>query len=627
MHPWIRIDRALLITGGLALGLPACALEDAGTDDTLESTGVALDVVDGVHAHDHDDDHDHDHDHDAIADEVTPAPQTMAGTSRSDVGVDIDVDRAGAGSEAPLVIAAAGPLYDLPLLANDLGDLERYFTRDHAQTFSQKFAYDVSTRRRTSGGSWTSLKEGVTNYSTDPKNTDTLAWGRNFYAIADGVVVGCWRNAPSNPRPRKAGESTDVPLAEKEWLHQELRDGRISGAGNHLTVLHDDGTYALYAHAIPGSIPSSLCPNNGILYPAPAQSSDPRSEHCVRTVQAVTNGARITKGQKLGRIGNSGNSTGPHLHFHVTKRDTTKSCTSSTAFEGLQMKFARGLSTPWNGGNADIDAWTSFSGAPIPTGQVLFWPPTKGDEYTRHAFSPADFSRLFTHLSNSGFKPILFDGYTVGSDTRFNFVWRAKDRPWKMWRDMNLATMNSTIQTQANLGYEPVWAESYTTANGVRYAAIFESGTPGDALLKTNLSVAEHDAWLETAKSQGFKPKAISVVSSGGQLRYTVLYRTNSIGSWVLRSQIAASDYQGVYDDEAAAGRWPIYANAYLHDGTSRFSVVFASSGGPAAAGHGLTSSGFNNMWQANTGLGRRTQVVTGYDGAQTLHRFLGVWK
>jgi hypothetical protein len=380
-------------------------------------------------------------------------------------------------------------------------------------------------------------------------------------------------------------------------------------------------------HAIPGSIPASLCPHNATLYPQPVTSSDPRSEHCVRTVQAVANGARITKGQKLGRIGHSGNSTGPHLHVHVAERDTTKSCTSSLAFEGVPIKFARGLSTPWNNGAADIDAWASFSGQSIPTGEVLFWPPTKGDEYTRHAYPRADYSRLFTHLSNSGFKPVLFDGYTVGSDTRFNFVWRVKDRPWKMWRDMTLATLNSTAQTQASLGYEPVWAESYTTASGVRYAAIFESGAPGTALLKTNLSVAEHNAWFETAKQQGLKPKTISVVSSGGELRYTDLYRSNSIGSWALKSQIAASDYQDVYNAQAAAGRWPIYANAYLHNGTSRFSVVFASSGGPAAAGHGLTSSGFQSMWETNTAQGRRTQVVTGYDGAQQLHRFLGVWK
>jgi hypothetical protein len=418
-----------------------------------------------------------------------------------------------------------------------------------------------------------------------------------------------------------------VPLAEKLWLHEEVRNRRISGAGNHLLVLQDDGRYALYAHAIPGSIPAGLCPNNATLYPAPAQDSDPVSSHCVRLVQAVTNGARITKGQKLGQIGNSGNSTGPHLHVHMSERDPSKSCSSSTAFEGVSMRFARGLSTPWNDGDADIDAWTSFSGTTIPTGEVLFWPPTKATEYARHAYPRADYGRIYSHLVNSGFKPVIFDGYTVGTDTRFNFVWRVKDRPWKAWRDMSLATFDDTIETQKSLGYEPVWAESYTTSSAVRYAAIFESGAPGSALLKTNLTTAEHDAFFASAKASGYKPTTISVVSTGGELRYTDLYRTSSIGSWSLHSQVATSDYQDLFDAQVAAGRWPIYASAYMHDGTSRISVVFSSTGGPAVAGHALTSSEYQAMWAANTSAGRETRVVTGYDGAQSLHRFIGVWK
>ena len=82
-----------------------------------------------------------------------------------------------------------------------------------------------------------------------------------------------------------------------------------------------------------------------------------------------------------------------------------------------------------------------------------------------------------------------------------------------------------------------------------------------------------------------------------------------------------------MFDAQANAGRWPIYANAYVHNGDTMFSVVFASSGGPAAAGHGLTSAGYQQMWTDNVQAGRQTRVVTGYDGAQALHRFLGVWK
>jgi len=53
---------------------------------------------------------------------------------------------------------------------------------------------------------------------------------------------------------------------------------------NHVTVMHDDGSYGIYAHILYGSM-------------------------------AVEIGERVTVGQVLARIGSTGYSTGPHLHF------------------------------------------------------------------------------------------------------------------------------------------------------------------------------------------------------------------------------------------------------------------------------------------------------------------------
>ena len=51
----------------------------------------------------------------------------------------------------------------------------------------------------------------------------------------------------------------------------------------------DAGHYALYAHLRPGSV-------------------------------AVRPGRRVSAGELLGRVGNSGNTSQPHLHFHVMDR-------------------------------------------------------------------------------------------------------------------------------------------------------------------------------------------------------------------------------------------------------------------------------------------------------------------
>jgi murein DD-endopeptidase MepM/ murein hydrolase activator NlpD len=75
-------------------------------------------------------------------------------------------------------------------------------------------------------------------------------------------------------------------------------------AGNHIIVDMGDGQYALYAHLKPYSL----------------------------TVQV---GDTVTDGQKLGLLGNSGNTTGPHLHFQVMDRP------SALKANGLPFVFNR----------------------------------------------------------------------------------------------------------------------------------------------------------------------------------------------------------------------------------------------------------------------------------------------
>ena len=73
-------------------------------------------------------------------------------------------------------------------------------------------------------------------------------------------------------------------------------------AGNFVRVLHDDGTMSVYLHLQKGSV-------------------------------AVREGLRVETGQPLARSGNTGRSTGPHLHF-VVQRNV------GTAVESIPFEFA-----------------------------------------------------------------------------------------------------------------------------------------------------------------------------------------------------------------------------------------------------------------------------------------------
>ena len=112
---------------------------------------------------------------------------------------------------------------------------------------------------------------------------DCYGWGQPVHAALDGVIV----------------QAVDG-VAERQWLHvvreswvalkttvSFARRGLdpIRLAGNHV-VMATGGMYALYAHLALGSV-------------------------------VVTRGQQVRAGEVLGRVGHSGNSTAPHLHFHL----------------------------------------------------------------------------------------------------------------------------------------------------------------------------------------------------------------------------------------------------------------------------------------------------------------------
>ena len=480
-------------------------------------------------------------------------------------------------------------LFDLPFKADDLAPGERYCRNKKAHGGSnQALGYDLGARRLdTTTGKWSSRLPG-----TDPSRNDSLVvYGKPVYAMRAGVVIKGWRNAPENPGPGQH--------------HPQLGTG-IIGGGNHLVVRHDDGSLVLYAHLQPGTVPQRLVPHNAVLLPG----NDPDARNIPEDQQV-----RIRSGEFLGRVGNSGKSSGPHLHVHRSMGNAA------------DLRFRRGLATPVQEGTADLDHWTSFAGKRIPSGPVLIWPPrTLRPEYVRHAFPVRDFGRMFHHLTDSGYAPTWIDGYTVAGQDYLNFVWRPATRPWRGYFGLPPERYQNAIEAAVAEGYQPVFVESYN-GEDTRYNLIAAKGTSGSFWARHGLSGEQHQALLDDAIAEGLTPAAVSVVSVHGRRRYTVLYRSQNSGPWRIKSQVKETDYQEVFEAEQAKGRRPVYLQGYVHQGTAYLSAIFASDHGSAyRAVHGLSSSEYQQAFDDSTGAGLRTLAVTGTDGTTSQHRFAAVW-
>ena len=238
-----------------------------------------------------------------------------------------------------LSVSASAAVF--PLKSDDMGLSHRYKTGNHASGGSQIYAKDITAVRPIGDNKWSGL---VADGADKTVNANHLIYGKKVYSMVSGVVYNCWRNAPDNS---KAG--TKDP---------DVLNYYIGVGGNHMVIKTDDGVYAKHSHMIPGSIPSSLCPHNKTRFDSPSGSTFPPEG-------AVTNGVRVTKGQYLGRAGNSGNSGGPHLHVHMLKDGAA-----------YQMKFERGQTTPYTDSTASPNGpWTMLKGSALPTGPILVWAP------------------------------------------------------------------------------------------------------------------------------------------------------------------------------------------------------------------------------------------------------------
>jgi murein DD-endopeptidase MepM/ murein hydrolase activator NlpD len=145
-------------------------------------------------------------------------------------------------------------------------------------------------------------------------NEDFHAYGAEVVAAAPGTVAAVISGAKElPPLLRQPGESMqDYYGRISAQQVKNMADGDKGSVGESVILDHGQSEYSIYAHLQPGSI-------------------------------AVKPGDQVTAGQGIGRLGTSGNSTEPHLHFQVCDRPSALSCAGVVpTFEGIEVLNADG---------------------------------------------------------------------------------------------------------------------------------------------------------------------------------------------------------------------------------------------------------------------------------------------
>ena len=320
------------------------------------------------------------------------------------------------------VISARAQVVEFPIHANDLKPGERIVTVVHATGGGpQTGAKDLRILRRVADNDWKFLKENTTDETI---NSNYLIYNRPVYAMASGTVIGCWRNAPENTGHTK---------------RPEIATGKILLQGNHLWIKQDDGNIALYAHAPTGDIPASLCPNNAVFLTGTALGGPIWTQ----PEATVANGAHITAGQLLYHVGNSGNSSEPHLHVHIVNTSNT----------WQPMKFARGMWTSFSNNTASLNGpWTALNGSALPMATILVWPPHPIGNWTYNGIEASAYQRVFDHFADS--REMLDKVSCKNNGATYDTTWIPAKGSWISHHGMSLADYATKNAEYKKQGYK-----------------------------------------------------------------------------------------------------------------------------------------------------------------------------
>lgn len=162
---------------------------------------------------------------------------------------------------------------------------------------------------------------GQTYRRTGERFADYYAYGQPVFAAAAGRVVSVVTDQPEDTSAMKRPDETIEAYLTR--LQQEQMTRIAGGAptigGNQVIIDHGNGEYSFYAHLRPGSV-------------------------------RVRVGDQVTRLQRLGDVGSSGNSTEPHLHFQVCNSPDPLMCAGiPVTFEPLDFGIPDAPRQPQSG--------------------------------------------------------------------------------------------------------------------------------------------------------------------------------------------------------------------------------------------------------------------------------------
>jgi murein DD-endopeptidase MepM/ murein hydrolase activator NlpD len=202
----------------------------------------------------------------------------------------------------PIKSDFANNTYHFPLRGVSYAGWGASFHTGHRWAIPEEFALDIARL----GGDGLSHKSDGTHFE------DYYAYGSDVLAACDGTVVEGVNDQPEDPTAMQRPDESQEVYFDRLQKEQggRLTKGMAAITGNYVMIDHGKSEYSFYAHLQPGSV-------------------------------RVHKGDPVKAGQVIGKLGSSGNSSEPHLHFHVCdSNDPLMSAGIPVNFSNVTIQWA-----------------------------------------------------------------------------------------------------------------------------------------------------------------------------------------------------------------------------------------------------------------------------------------------
>jgi hypothetical protein len=466
---------------------------------------------------------------------------------------------------------------------------------------AQAFAYDLFVVRW-NGSTWTQLKSGTTGSS----NSDFLAYNLPIYAPDDGTMLECRYSLPN------------LTPGTKDPNHR---------FGNSIWLRTGSGEVMAFAHIKQNSIPLSLCPTQ----------SKSKFDNGGTAIHAQP--VQVKAGQFIGRVGNSGNTSGPHTHIQLDRNAPADvDDANSLSMPALPLEFhrfqatANRNSTP--GPSPSLQTIGDASAHALPP-YGLFLPNSPcswlivgpgAPEASAANMSTTCFQSQFNDLVRQGYLPTNLDGMKVGSATAFNIVARPNRPATVAYANMSASTFQSRFDSLKQQGYRLIDIDNYLVGSSVVYAGVWaKEGGPGQAVYH-GASQATHNSNFQTLTAQGFRPQVVSATNSANGLIYSAIYELSGAGGFVTEVTPEAN-FQNQFNLRTGQGLRPVDVDGLTIGTTAYLSVTWDNLASTNYVMHNaMTFSVWASTFQQQNAAGRLTDSLTGYQSG-TNARYAAIWR